>query len=360
MITQESISKEWIEAVAKSNKADKTLVEKAIRALLLLEGLSESGLNYIFKGGTALLLLFNSNKRLSIDIDIIVPEKAKDLTDILGKICETKGFTNFVRQERVTGTNIDKEHYKLLFVSALNLQESHILLDILKEEVHYQNIIERPVDSVFVNQDNEPVMVRLPDFNNILGDKLTAFAPNTTGVPYRKGNKEMGMEIIKQMYDIGCLYDKADNPEIVSAVFTSFAETELLYRENHGNIEHVLNDIIDTALSVCLRQSIGKADFDILSKGIVQVKPFIFSEPFHLEKAITYAAKTVYIASAIKHSAIQFQHFNSAIDMKNWIITEPMNTKLNKIKKSNPEAFFYLYQTFVLPDRSKPRQTTAT
>jgi hypothetical protein len=203
-------------------------------------------------------------------------------------------------------------------------------------------------------------MVRLPDFNNILGDKLTAFAPNTTGVPYRKGNKEMGMEIIKQMYDIGCLYDKADNPEIVSAVFTSFAETELLYRENHGNIEHVLNDIIDTALSVCLRQSIGKADFDILSKSIVQVKPFIFSEPFHLEKAITYAAKTVYIASAIKHSAIQFQHFNSAIDMKNWIITEPMNTKLNKIKKSNPEAFFYLYQTFVLPDRSKPRQTTAT
>lgn len=31
--------------------------------------------------------------------------------------------------------------------------------------------------------------------------------------------------------------------------------------------------------------------------------------------------------------------------MKDWNITDPMNTKLNKLKKSNPEAFFYLYKT---------------
>ena len=344
MIAQKSISKEWIEAVAKSNKTDKTLVEKVIRALLLLEGLSESGLNYIFKGGTALMLLFNSGKRLSVDIDIIVPEKNKDLTEILQRICETKGFTAFEKQKRIAETNIEKEHYKLMFISALNNQEAHILLDVLKEKIHYQNIIELPIDSTFVNQKNEFVMVRLPDFNNILGDKLTAFAPNTTGIPYRKGNKEMGMEIIKQMYDIGCLCDKADNPETVSAVFSSFAETELLYRENQSNIDDVLDDIIETALSVCLRQNLGKSDFNILSKGIIQVKPFIFSEPFHLERAITHAAKAAYIASAIKYNATEFLRFNLGIDMSHWTITEPMNTKLNKIKKSDPEAFFYLYQ----------------
>jgi hypothetical protein len=357
MIAQKSNSKEWIEAVAKSNKADKTLVEKLIRALLLLEGLSESGLNFIFKGGTALMLLFNSNKRLSIDIDIIVPEK--DLTEILQKICAAKGFTTFEKQERIAGTNIDKEHYKLMFVSALNNRESHILLDVLKEEIHYQNIIELPIDSVFVNQENEPVLVHLPDFNNILGDKLTAFAPNTTGIPYRKGNKEMGMEIIKQMYDIGCLCNKVDNPQMVSTVFSSFAETELLYRENKNSIDDVLDDIIETALSVCLRQNLGESDFNILSKGIVQVKPFIFSEPFHLEKAITHAAKTVYIASVIKYGAAEFLRFNAEIDMSHWTITEPMNTKLNKIKKSDPEAFFYLYQTFVLSTQSQPLQTPA-
>jgi hypothetical protein len=50
MIAQKSITKEWIETVAKSKKADKILVEKVIRALILLEGLTESGLNYVFKG----------------------------------------------------------------------------------------------------------------------------------------------------------------------------------------------------------------------------------------------------------------------------------------------------------------------
>ena len=344
MITQRSTTKEWIESIAKLNKADKNLVEKVIRALLLLEGLSESGLNYVFKGGTALMLLLNSEKRLSIDIDIILPEKETDLTEILGNICNTKGFTHFEKQERIAEINIDKEHYKLFFVSALNNQESHILLDALIEDVHYQNIIELPIDSAFINQKDKPITVRLPDLNNILGDKLTAFAPNTTGIPYRKEGKEMGMEIIKQMYDIGCLCDKADSPETVSAVFSIFAETELAYRENKDSIANVLDDIVETALSVCLRQNQVKSDFNILHRGIIQVKPFIFSEQFHLEKAITHAAKAAYIASVIKFGVKYFNRFSKEFDMKDWIITEPMNTKLNKIKKTDPEAFYYLYQ----------------
>jgi len=344
MITQNSTTKDWIESAAKSNKADKNLVEKLIRALLLLEGLSESSLDYVFKGGTALMLLLNSEKRLSIDIDIIVPKKETDITKITENICKTKGFTHFEKQKRIADTNIDKEHYKLFFVSTINNQESHVLLDILKEEIHYQKIIELPIDSVFTCHEDKPIMVRLPDFNNILGDKLTAFAPNTTGIPYRKDCKEMGMEIIKQMYDIGCLCDKVDNSEIVATVFSSFAETELAYRENKSSIENVLEDIIETALSVCLRQNQGNSDFNILHKGIIQVKPFIFSEQFHLEKAITHAAKAAYIAAVIKFEIRNFNRFNKDLNMKNWIITEPMNTKLNKIKKTNPEAFYYLYQ----------------
>lgn len=346
MITQNSITKEWIEIVAKTSKADKNLVEKVIHALLLLEGLSESELNYVFKGGTALMLLLNSEKRLSIDIDIIVSEKETDLTEILDNICHTKGFTHFEKQKRIAETNIEKEHFKLFFISALNNQKSHILLDILKEKIHYQNIIELPIDNVFINHKDKPATVSLPDFNNILGDKLTAFAPNTTGIPYRKCSKEMGMEIIKQMYDIGCLCDKADNPEIVSAVFSSFAETELAYRGNESSVENVLDDIIETALSVCLRQNKGNSDFNILHKGVIQVKPFIFSEQFHLEKAITYAAKAAYIATVIKFGVKYFSRFSQELDMKDWVIAEPINTKLNKIKKTNPEAFYYLYQMF--------------
>ena len=220
-----------------------------------------------------------------------------------------------------------------------------MLLDILNEEIQYQNIIEVPIDSLFVELNGTAKPVSVPDFNNILGDKLTAFAPNTTGIPYKKREKEMGMEIIKQMYDIGCLVEHADNASVVSSVFSSFAKTEIAYRENKCTIADVLYDIIDNSLEICLRGNHGKANYAILSKGITQVKGFIFSESFHLEKAITYAAKTAYMAVIIKYKQTEIRKFDTkkTREMIAWQIKEPINNKLNKLKKSNPEAFFYLY-----------------
>ena len=262
------------------------------------------------------------------------------------KICKEYGFTRFEEQERKAKTQIDKAHYKLFFQSSVEEKESNVLLDILKEEIHYQNIVEVPINSLFVELDGDAKMVKVPDFNNILGDKLTAFAPNTTGIPYNKEKKEMGMEIIKQMYDIGCLCDHADNPEIISSVFSSFAETEIQYRGNVCTVSDVLDDVVDNSLEICLRGNQGKADFATLSKGIIQVKNFIYSESFHLEKAITYASKAAYMATVIKYGQKEIRKFDAAKiqEMKDWLIKEPTNTKLNKLKKTNAEAFFYLYQ----------------
>lgn len=346
MIKIESASKERIEAIVKSKKTDKILVEKTVRALMLLEGLAKSDLYFVFKGGSALMLLLNSSKRLSIDIDIVVPDKYVEFEDILKNICKDYGFTRFEKQKREVKTQIDKVHYKLFFESVVEGKESNILLDILKEDIHYQDIIEIPIDSFFVELDGTAIPVKVPDFNNILGDKLTAFAPNTTGIPYRKGDKEMGMEIIKQMYDIGCLCEYADNPEVISSVFSSFAHTEIQYRGAICTVQDVLDDIMDNSLEICLRGNHGKADFSILSKGIVQVKGFIYSETFHLEKAITYAAKAAYISTVIKYGQKEIKKYDAgkALEMRDWLIQEPIKTKLNKLKKTNPEAFFYLYQ----------------
>lgn len=54
MIQESCTSKEWITEIARTKKADKVLVQKLIRALILLEGLSLSKLKFVFKGGTAL------------------------------------------------------------------------------------------------------------------------------------------------------------------------------------------------------------------------------------------------------------------------------------------------------------------
>ena len=68
MTDRDRINIDWLSYVSKKN-TDKILIEKVIRAFLLLEGLVREDVEFVFKGGTALMLLFNSTKRLSIDID---------------------------------------------------------------------------------------------------------------------------------------------------------------------------------------------------------------------------------------------------------------------------------------------------
>lgn len=341
MIQQESTQKEWIESIKKSKKADKILVEKVIRALLLLEGLAQSELDFVFKGGTALMLLLGSANRLSIDIDIIVPDKDKEIKEVLEKICKDKGFSRYEKNERTSATGIVKEHYKLFFHSVAEDKESFVLLDVLREDIHYKTMIDLPISSDFVKEEGEPVKVTVPDHDNILADKLTAFAPNTTGIPYTKGEKEMGMEIIKQLYDIGCLCEHAKNITEIAEVFRAFAKIELAYRNRTLSIDDVLDDIFENAISICLRADYESAKFENLCKGITQVKSFIFSENFHIERAITQAAKTAYLSMIIKHGGTEVNKFNKSTDMNKWSIEYPTN-KLNKLKKSNPEAFFYL------------------
>jgi hypothetical protein len=83
----------------------------------------------------------------------------------------------------------------------------------------------------------------VPGFEDILGDKLTAFAPNTIGIPYEKNGDSRAMEIIKQLYDIGSLLIYADDTSIVAETFRIFAQTELGYRKCDPDIIPVLEDI---------------------------------------------------------------------------------------------------------------------
>ncbi len=162
----------------------------------------------------------------------------------------------------------------------------------------------------------------------------------------RTTDKEMGMEIIKQLYDIGCIFDYADNTTIISTVFDKFVTTELNYRKNLHNKTDVIDDIIDTSLEICLRGKYGKADFEILQRGIVQVTSFIFSEKYHIEKEIVSSSKVAYLAAIIKHQLQKIEKYNQIKpnDMKDWKLTATPLIKLNKLKKTNTEAFFYLYK----------------
>src|ERR1035437_3204892 len=252
MIDQKNISLEWINSVSRANKnADKILVEKVIRALLLLEGLVHNGIPFVYKGGTALMLHLKSTKRLSIDIDIILPEVPSDFDVRLDTIAIHQGFIRKEEQVRHAKTAISKKHYQFFYtpLHKTNKEEEYILLDILLEDINYQELIQLPVESTFVPLEGDSLLVDVPSLEDLLGDKLTAFAPNTTGIPYVKNEDSMSMEIIKQLYDVGNLFDVANNIDILKATFNSFAVTELEYRTDNDNplkTQNVLDDIYET------------------------------------------------------------------------------------------------------------------
>lgn len=94
------------------------------------------------------------------------------------------------------------------------------MLDILYEKANYSKLISLPIQSAFIPIIGEPLNIDVPGLEDILGDKQTTFAPNATGIPYFKKEASISMEIIKQLYDIGNLFDMVWDVQIIINTFT--------------------------------------------------------------------------------------------------------------------------------------------
>ena len=347
MISKSSLDIRWIEKVSAEKKnSDKILVEKVIRALLLVEGLAKYELDFIFKGGTALMLLTDSAKRLSIDIDIIIQDQQPVVSQIFDRIVKNQFFNKFEIQNRDNNSNIEKAHYKFFYdpVHKTHGGSEYIVLDILTEKKNYTKINNYPISSDFCINEGEKINVSIPSVEDFLGDKLTAFAPNTTGIPYFKKSKSCSMEMIKQLYDIGILFDLSENLDIIKTTFKKIAETELRYR-NLLHIDHndVIEDIFQTSLCLSSKGKLGDGNFEEILNGIKRISGFIFSEKYHLEKAIISASKAAYIAMLIKYQKNVIEKYDNPLQMTEWKITN-LWPKINRMKRFNPEAYYYWYK----------------
>ena len=74
----------------------------------------------------------------------------------------------------------------------------------------------------------------------------------------------------------------------------------------------MLQDIVETAYCLSMRGSHLPENFAELQMGIQRVQSFIFSESYHLDKAITHAAKAAYLARAIAAEVATLDRFNHA------------------------------------------------
>jgi hypothetical protein len=342
-------------------------MESMIYALYLVENLKLSGLDFCFKGGTSLLLLIPTPKRFSIDIDIIVAPQTdrEQLEEYLAKVIKTSVFIRLeLDGKRSYQDNIPKAHYKFIYKSnfpnknpqgeIISNPEREILLDILFVPKHYPVLIEKVLETEWLKQDTPPVTLTMPDINSIAGDKLTAFAPNTTGILYGTGKEK---EIIKQLFDIGCLFNLLTDIEVFKKSFLTLAEEEIKYRsvQRIESIRHVLHDIIDTALLIArkdiLKDEEEKNKLKEINTGINQFRHFVFDGKFEILEIQVAAAKAAYLAAII---LIDYKGdlriFTLKTPLTDYMIIHPdynfLNRRLKFIAKG--EALFYWFQTIKL------------
>ncbi|WP_142828600.1 nucleotidyl transferase AbiEii/AbiGii toxin family protein [Planococcus soli] len=366
MIATRTFESEWIKELSiklgKEKRGNPELIEKVTKALHLLELLSQSELSFIFKGGTSLLLLLDNLHRFSIDIDIIVEKEKNDLTikeleRIANElVAKSSIFYEWKENER-KANDVPKSHYKFYYKSAVNPSQPHyILLDVLFESSHYEETVFKSIKCEFIDYEDPEIQVNMPTVESILGDKLTAFAPLTTGIPYAKGKE---LEIIKQLFDIENLFDEVENLETVERTFSQFAEQELRYRnKTELSIENVLEDIFNTSLIICAQGSVCKKEYAQLQDGVNRIKDFIFSKSYLMRDAVVSASKAAYLAQLILKEKSTVERFNNK-DMSSWKVDIPVSVRqsedniwrpknINNVKKSSPEAYFYIYKALEL------------
>ena len=181
----------------------------------------------------------------------------------------------------------------------------------------------------------------MPTFNAILGDKLTAFAPKTTGILYSKGRP---VEIIKQLFDVAFLMDNISDLNVVRSSYAKVVKEELTFRKLDITAEQVLDDTQEACFVLSTRDT--KSDeFKHLQTGVSNFTNSTI-ERFNIEEAITAASKVAYLSELIKTGKeIKIERFSNPLEVKDWLIETPQYNKINKLKKSNPEAFFYWWKT---------------
>ncbi len=341
MINKICFTREWINKVREGNPpADPTIVEKTIYAFELLSELLIKRLDFVFKGGTSLLLLLKNPKRLSIDIDISTNENSKNVESILDEIINSSVFTSWIEDNRKQ-TKIPKKHYKIFFNSTINpMHNSYILLDVLFQKNLYPKTIRINLKNKFIALD-ENIKCTLPSVNSLVGDKLTAFAPHTTGIPFGVGKS---MQIQKQLFDLGSLFTLISDIDEVYQAFKIFVDIEAMYRDCSFTIDDVKNDILSVSFLISqmqIRKGISNEETKELYEGISKLRSHLIGINYNLETAKIFASQIAFLVGTLDRKEIFEMYKEYSIDK---ISEKSLNENyriLERIKTVLPEAYYY-------------------
>lgn len=339
MLSKQMYSDEYIYALQKRTGNDPSLLEKVIYAFGLLEAIRAADLPFCFKGGTSLMLLLDFPKRISTDIDIVV-RPGVDIIQYIHKAGKIFPFLDVTEDIRMGKNNIEKRHFKFNYKSPISGRVVVILLDVLIDEIPYKYVIEKPILNDFLLTEGESLTVTVPTVDEILGEKLTAFAPHTTGIPFGISKE---LEIIKQLFDCATLFNVMTDFSTVKASFNRSVQTEIGYRGISLSSKEVLNDTITACLCIASRGN-PKGDYAYYRDGISRIRNHILGGQFSGEIAGCFASKVFYLTVSILTNQEKMKSIandSSCHGMK----SEIENPKrFNYLKIVDPNAYGYLVE----------------
>jgi hypothetical protein len=345
----------------KLGNCDPALLEKCVRALTLLGHLAESGLPFLFKGGTSLLLHLPDIRRLSIDIDIVCPASDAELERVVARIGETAPFTRSEENQR--GSHAHREplpnrrHFKFWFPSERAQRgEDFVLLDVVQEAHCPHDTARCPLRTSFLIPDRE-IHITLPTIESLLGDKLTAFAPTTTGVRLRRRDDSAGevMQVAKQLFDVAILFEHATDFAAVARAYDGVQAQEAGYRSSAHTREASLTDTLRACLGLTACKLRGApsdlfADTPLLLDGFRRLRGHLTQRPPDENALRIMAARAGTIAAhlltnrPLDLSAARYTQTPGQVEaLRLASLHGHAHAWLDRLKQTNPEAYHYWY-----------------
>lgn len=346
------------------------VLETTILAFVLLGKLAERGIPFVFKGGTSVLLHVDPIRRLSRDIDIVCSLPAEELDPILAEIGREAPFNGFREDARDPEALPNRRHFKFSYQSRVSTSSwpSHVLLDVVMEESRPHTIVEKAVGTSFLVPERE-VLVPVPTVESLLGDKLTAFAPHTIGVPLYPATGAAGdvMQVAKQLFDIGVLFDAAGTFDDIERTYTANQALESGYRGGVHSREDALRDTWKACLAL-IAKNMKKAvadqysDASLLHNGLDRMGSHL-TTPDYIKGTAARQVLAAKCALLVAHLWVN-EHFNFSAgrwaksteqleQVKSASLSSTGLAWLDRLKATNPEAYFYLHRAVTLLHEAK-------
>lgn len=285
------------------------------------------------------MLILDHPLRLSTDIDILV-KPGTNVDHYINEAAKIFPFKAFDEDRRVGKNNIEKRHFKFIYDSPLRNDDFYILLDIVFADSPYLDTQSCEIKNKLLLTDNMPITVNVPSPECILGEKLTAFAPHTTGVPFGI-NKEL--EIIKQLFDVATLSEKIDNYQNLISTYDHAVLNEIGYRDITASREDVLRDTIRSCACIIGKGVYDKDDFPLFIKGIHSIGGHVLSMKYNATVATEQASRVMYLASCMLtgHTFSPIDNPESYLQAN---IGKSPYKKLSYMRSQNLESFAYIVE----------------